>query len=185
MGSKFLNALYIRVRVIRPSLCWNCVVRPFFWGNCVRVHVYTIECSYVCTYMHLYPREFTFVYTHKRKLFLSCICARLRSTTCLCSDLIKPQNVFAHKIFQHSNALWIQKLSGCTLCVRVCAYVCMCTVVTTPSFIYYLPCSLPHSLCDFSPTLPLSLPPYFPHLHVLPPSLSPSLPPSLRPSLPL
>ena len=32
------------------------------------------------------------------------------------AGLIKTQNVFAHKIFQHSNALWVQKLSGCTIC---------------------------------------------------------------------
>ena len=71
--------------------------------------------------MHLYPREFAFVYTQKRKRsFLRAyvcvrafVCVRLRA--CLRADLIKTQNAFARKIFQHSNALWVHKLSGCTI----------------------------------------------------------------------
>ena len=41
------------------------------------------------------------------------MCVRLHA--CLRAALIKTQNVFACKIFQHSNALWVQKLSGCTI----------------------------------------------------------------------
>ena len=77
--------------------------------------------------MHLYPREFAFVYTQKCKCsFLRacvCICVRVcafacvRLHACLRADLIKTQNAFARKIFQHSNALWVQKLSGCTIYV--------------------------------------------------------------------
>ena len=76
---------------------------------------YTIE--------RTYPREFAFVYTQKRKCsFLrayACVCvcafACVRLRACLRADLIKTQNAFARKIFQHSNALWVQKLSGCTI----------------------------------------------------------------------
>ena len=96
--------IYTRVHVVRPFVCTNCV------------RVYTIERAYMRIYMrmHLYPREFAFVYTQKRKRsFLHAYaCVRLRA--CFRADLIKTQNVFAHKIFQHSNALWVQKLSGCT-----------------------------------------------------------------------
>ena len=41
---------------------------------------------------------------------------------CLHTALIKTQNAFACKIFQHSNALWVQKLSGCII------YTCMSTI---------------------------------------------------------
>ena len=80
--------IYTRVRVVRPFVCANCV------------RVYTIERAYVRAYMlmHLYPREFAFVYTQKRKRsFLRAYRA------CLRADLIKMQNAFARKIFQHSN----------------------------------------------------------------------------------
>ena len=65
--------------------------------------------------MLLYPREFVFVYMHKRK------CVRLH--VCLRAELIKTQNAFARKylnaqIFQHANSLWVQKLSGCTIRTR-------------------------------------------------------------------
>ena len=61
-------------------------------------------------HMHLYPREFAFVYMQKRK------CSFLRVFACVFrADLIKTQNVFACKIFQHSNTLWVQKLSGCNI----------------------------------------------------------------------
>ena len=65
--------------------------------------------------MHLYLREFAFVYTQKckRSFLRAYACVRLRA--CLRADLIKTQNAFVHKIFQHSNALWVQKLSGCTI----------------------------------------------------------------------
>ena len=67
-------------------------------------------------HMHLYPHEFAFVYTHTRKCsFIRAYMPYAHSHTCLCADLIKTQNRFAHKIFQHSNALWVQKLSGCTI----------------------------------------------------------------------
>ena len=99
--------IYTRVRIVRPFACANCV------------HVYTIERAYAHAYIymhiHLYPREFAFVYMQKCKCsFLRAFaCVRLRAY--LREDLIKTQNVFARKIFQHSNALWVQKLSGCTI----------------------------------------------------------------------
>ena len=95
--------IYTCVRVVRPFVCVNCV------------HVYTIERAYVRIYMrmHLYPREFAFVYMQKCKCSFLRACVRLRA--CLRADLIKTQNAFARKIFQHSNALWFQKLSGCTI----------------------------------------------------------------------
>ena len=64
--------IYTRVRVVRPFVC----------ANCVRDGVYTIECAYARAYMrmHLYPREFAFVYKQKRKRsFLrayACVCVR-------------------------------------------------------------------------------------------------------------
>ena len=72
--------IYKRVRIIS--------------ANCVRV--YTIESAYVRTYiymrMHLYPREFAFVYTqkHKRSFLRAYACVRLHA--CLRADLIKTQN---------------------------------------------------------------------------------------------
>ena len=82
---------------------------------CVRAHIY------MYMHMHLYPREFAFVYMHKRKHSFLCAfacvrlgaCVRLRA--CLHAELIKTQNAFGRKIFQHANALWVQKLSGCTI----------------------------------------------------------------------
>ena len=100
-------SIYTRVRVVRPFVCANCV------------RVYTIERAYARAYlymrMHLYPREFAFVYTQKckRSFLRAYACVRLRA--CLRADLIKTQNAGALKIFQHSNTLWVQKLSGCTI----------------------------------------------------------------------
>ena len=68
------------------------VVRPFVCANCVRVYRYTSVRTRA----------------HKRSFFM-----RLRA--CLRAELIKTQNAFARKIFQHANALWVQKLSGCTV----------------------------------------------------------------------
>ena len=39
----------------------------------------------------------------------------MRLRACLRAGLIKMQNMLVRKIFQHSNALWVQKLSGCTI----------------------------------------------------------------------
>ena len=111
--------IYTRVLVFRPFVCTNCV------------RVYTIERAYarlyICMRMHLYPREFAFVYTQKcKRSFLrayACVCVHafvcMRLRACLSADLITTQNSFACKIFQHSNALWVQKLSGCTICTYV------------------------------------------------------------------
>ena len=54
------------------------VLRLFVCANCVRV--YTIERAYAHIYMrmHLYPREFAFVYTQK------CKCSFLRAYACIC-----------------------------------------------------------------------------------------------------
>ena len=50
----------------------------------------------------------------KRSFLRAFACVRLRA--CLRVELIKTQNAFARKIFQHANALWVQKLSRCTIC---------------------------------------------------------------------
>ena len=94
------------------------VVRPFVCANCVRIYnIYDRACVRARIYMrmHLYPREFVFVYTHKckRSFLRAYACMHLRA--CLHADLIKTQNAFARTIFQHSNALWVQKLSRCTI----------------------------------------------------------------------
>ena len=66
--------IYTHVRVVRPFVCANCV------------HVYTIEHAYAHAYI------------------CACTCIRvsLRLRACLHADLIKTQNAFARKIFQHS-----------------------------------------------------------------------------------
>ena len=93
--------IYTRVRVVRPFVCANCV------------RVYTIERAYsrayicTCTCIRVSLRLFTC----KNADAVSYV--RLR--VCLRADLIKTQNVFACKIFQHSNTLWVQKLSGCNI----------------------------------------------------------------------
>ena len=77
------------------------------------LYIYDRVCVCACIYMymcmHLYPCEFAFVYMHKRKrsLLRTFACVRLR--VCLRAELIK------RKIFQQANALWVQKLSGCTI----------------------------------------------------------------------
>ena len=91
----------------------------------LRARIYDRACVRARIYMRmrLHLREFAFVYTQKcKRSFLrayACICmhafACVRLRACLCADLIKMQNKFARKIFQHSNALWVQKLSGCTI----------------------------------------------------------------------
>ena len=96
--------IYTHVRVVRPFVCANCV------------RVYTIARAYVreyicaCTCIRVSLRLFT------RKNANAVSYVRLRA--CLRADLIKTQNAFARKIFQHGNALWVQKLSGCTICVH-------------------------------------------------------------------
>ena len=63
---------------------------------------------------HLDPREFACVHTHKwkRSFLRAFACVRLRA--CYRAGLIKSQNAFARKK-SNSNALWVQKLSGCTI----------------------------------------------------------------------
>ena len=64
--------------------------------------------------MHLDPREFAYIHAHK------CKCTFLRA--CSRKGLIKTQNAFAHnKNSQNSNALWVQKRSGCT--IYYCMYI--------------------------------------------------------------
>ena len=64
---------------------------------------------------HLDPREFACVHMHKwRRSFLHAFaCVRLRA--CYRAGLIKSQNAFTRKKSQNSNALWVQKFSGCTI----------------------------------------------------------------------
>ena len=101
--------IYTRVRIVRPFVCANCV------------RVYTIERTYarayIYTYTHALVSTWVCVWLHAKTQFLTCVCVRMRA--CLRADLIKMQNAFARKIFQHSNALWVQKLSGCTICTSL------------------------------------------------------------------
>ena len=141
--------IYTRVRVVRPFVCVNCVC------------IYTIERAYTRAYiymrMHLYPREFAFVYTQKCKCSFLCAYACVRLRACLHADLIKTKNTFARKIFKHSNALWVQKLSGCNIYTYMYVYGCDNCL---------------HSLLRIS------------HAHCLTPFLHLSLPSSLPPSIP-
>ena len=66
--------IYTHVRVVKPFVCANCV------------RVYTIERAYARIYMrmYLYPREFAYFYTQKRKrsflrafACMRCVCARV------------------------------------------------------------------------------------------------------------
>ena len=50
-------------------------------------------------------------FTHINANAVSCVPLR----ACSRAGLIKMQNVFARKKSQNSNALWVQKLSGCTI----------------------------------------------------------------------
>ena len=67
--------IYTRVRVIRPFVCANFV------------RVYTIERAYARAYiymrMHLYPREFAFVYTQKCKRSFLHAYACVRAFACV------------------------------------------------------------------------------------------------------
>ena len=113
--------------------------------------------------------------------------------------------MFAHVIFQHSNALWVQKLSGCALPLppnlrKVDSFLSFPTsppsLYSSPyspflhlSFLFTFPPSYltPPSLPPLPPSLPHSLPPLPTSLPPSLPSSSPSLPPSLpssSPSLP-
>ena len=111
--------IYTRVRVRL------CELRARIYDRaCVRVRIYVYMC------MQLYPREFAFVYMQKckRSFLRAYACIYMRA--CLRADLIKTQNAFACKIFQHSNALWVQKLSGCTILPEIILYIYMCTLRT-------------------------------------------------------
>ena len=67
--------------------------------TCIRVSLHLFTCINANTVSYVRMR--------------ACVCVRLRA--CLHADLIKTQNAFAIKIFQHSNPLWVQKISGCTI----------------------------------------------------------------------
>ena len=113
--------IYPRARVVRTFVCANCV------------RVYTIECAYACAYIYICActciRVSLRLFTCKNANAVSYV--RLRA--CLRADLIKTQNAFARKIFQHSNALWVLKLSGCT--IRTYIYARLCSRATYVSHV--------------------------------------------------
>ena len=74
-----------------------------------RAYIYICTCTCIRVSLHLFTRKNANAVSY----------VRLRA--CLRAALIKTQNVFARKIFQHSNALWVQKLSGCTIVIHVSA----------------------------------------------------------------
>ena len=96
--------IYTCVRVVRPFVCAN-------W-----VRVYTIERAYARIYICACTFIRVSLHLFKRKNANAVSYVRMRA--CLRADLIKMQNAFVRKIFQHSNALWVQKLSGCTICLQ-------------------------------------------------------------------
>ena len=61
----------------------------------------------MCARVHLDPREFACVHTHKCKRSFLRACSRV--------GLIETQNAFACKKSQNSNALCVHKLSECVL----------------------------------------------------------------------
>ena len=89
-----------------PLVCIKCLLFLFLFSHiastlvCISaiiiiIIIYDRACVRACIYMrmHLYPREFAFVYTQKRKRSF------LRAFACV-----------------HLHAcLWVQKLSGCTI----------------------------------------------------------------------
>ena len=81
-----------------------------------------------CVRMHLDPREF--------------VCVRLRA--CSRAGLIKTLNVFAREKSQNSNALWVQKLSGCSIYISSCTYI-------SPAILIYLLLYLNNSGCIYIP----------------------------------
>ena len=96
MGSKLLNALYIHLHVVRPFVCANCV------------REYMIERAYARAYIYI----------------CACTCIHVTLRTCLCADLIKTQNAFAHNISTLKRTLgsetfrmyYILFLKPCLLC---------------------------------------------------------------------
>ena len=69
-------------------------------------------CAHTCIYMRMHCIRVSLrLFTRKNANAVSYVSLH----ACLRAALIKMQNTFAHKIFQHSNALWVQKLSGCTI----------------------------------------------------------------------
>ena len=72
-------------------------------------HIYICACIRVSLCLFTRKNANAVSYVHMREF--ACVCLR----ACLCAALIKTQSAFACKIFQHSNTLWVQKLSGCTI----------------------------------------------------------------------
>ena len=77
----------------------------------VRARTYICASTCIRVSLRLFTRKNANAVSYVRMREFACV--RLR--VCRRADLIKTQNVFARKIFQHSNALWVQKLSGCTI----------------------------------------------------------------------
>ena len=122
----------------------------------MRAHALVSACVQACTWIRVSLRAFT----------------RINASTVSRAGLIKTQNVFARKKSLNSNALWVQKLSGCTTHTVV---ILMDVLHNNPSFPPFLPPFFPSSLY---PSLSPPLPP-------LPPSLHSSTPLSVHPFLPL
>ena len=77
-----------------------------------RAYTCICTCSCICVSLHLFTCINANAVSYVR--LRACVCVR----ACLRAELIKTQNAFARKIFQHANALWVQKLSGCTIHVH-------------------------------------------------------------------
>ena len=75
------------------------------------IYIYICACTCIRVSLRLFTRKNANAVSYMRMREFAC--GRLRA--CLRAALIKMQNAFARKLFQHSNALWVQKLSGCTI----------------------------------------------------------------------
>ena len=96
--------LYIYVRIVKSFVFARIVCA--YALECAYARAYKIYmCACICIRVSL--------------CMFTCINANAVSYVCLRACLIKTQNAFAHKIFQHSYALWVQKLSGCTIVILV------------------------------------------------------------------
>ena len=101
--------IYTHVRVVRPFVCAN-YVRVYTIERAI-MRAYICACTCICVSLRLFTRKNANAVSYVRMRAFAC----MHLHACLRTDLIKTQNAFARKIFQHSNALWVQKLSGCTI----------------------------------------------------------------------
>ena len=145
------------------------------------MYVYDRACARACTCtcicmrvrMHLDPREFACVHTHKC-ILRAFACMHLRA--CSRAGLIKTQNAFVRKNHKTQTHFGFRNFQDVLYIVTSLILPPLYPPTLTPSLPHTLPPSHPPSL---TPSLPHTLPPSHP------PSLTPSYPLSLLHILPL